>query len=197
MLGSGSSLIFQMSADRKSPRIRDQVHSGISHIICRLYLTAVGLDTYIRIAESIYHQRMLVLLRALLSACCGEAVSASLCFILSRPVCNISFPLFLFKNHMNSTSSNNYRLPHSSFTNYDTSRCLKSIKKTCCLHPYFYGVTYSTQPCLTWHRGLHAQMIKCRFAVSTCLLLVMPGLGLAKISRLHSAVEEPTYVSFF
>lgn len=137
------------------------------------------------------------LLRALFSACCGEAFLLQFVSSCPVPVCKtISFPLFLFKNHTNSTSSDNYRLPHSSFTNYDTSRCLKSIK-TCCLHPYFYWATYSVQPCLSRYQGLHAQMVKCRFAVTTRLVLVMPGLGLAKISRLNSAVEEATYVSLF
>lgn len=169
------------------------MHSGISHIICTLYLNAVVLDTYSR--EQILPTVSCTFAGAILGLL-WWGVSASICFNLSRPVCDISFPLFLFKNHLNSTSSNNYRLPHSSFSSCDTTRCLKSIK-TCCLYPYFCWVTYSHQPCLSGYQGLHAQKVKRRFAVTARLLVVIPGLGLAKNSRLHSVVEEATYVSLF
>lgn len=79
------------------------MHPGISHIICTLYLNA---EFWIHIAETRYHQRILVHLRALFSAYCGEA-------FLLRSVSTCPVPSVIFKNHLNSTSSNNYRLAHS------------------------------------------------------------------------------------
>lgn len=100
---SGSVLVFQMQAVKAHGQV-----SAILTVDCRRRFKYIGISSA--------------------NACSLAGVFFGLfwwgwcfwvCFILSRPsLVIIPLPLFLFKNYLVSTSFNNSRLPHSSFSSY-------------------------------------------------------------------------------